>query len=74
VQFAALPFRIKSGTLQILLITSRETRRRVVPKGWPIRRLRPREVPAREALEEACLVGAPRIACTRQTTGGLQAL
>ena len=56
-QFAALPFRIADGGLQILLITSRETRRWIIPKGWPIRGLRPREVAAREALEEAGLVG-----------------
>ncbi len=57
IQFAALPFRIKSGNLQILLITSRESRRWVIPKGWPIPGLRPTEVAAREALEEAGLVG-----------------
>jgi 8-oxo-dGTP pyrophosphatase MutT (NUDIX family) len=57
VQFAALPFRVEAATLQILLITSRETRRWVIPKGWPIRGLQPREVAAREALEEAGLVG-----------------
>lgn len=57
VQFAALPFRIKSGTLQMLLITSRGSQRWVIPKGWPIRGLRPREVAAREALEEAGVVG-----------------
>ena len=56
-QFAALPFRIIAGRLEILLITSRETRRWLIPKGWPIRGLRPREVAAREALEEAGLVG-----------------
>ena len=56
-QFAALPFRIAAGGLQILLITSRGTRRWVIPKGWPIRGLRPREVAAREAFEEAGLVG-----------------
>lgn len=57
VQYAALPFRIASGNLQILLITSRESQRWVIPKGWPISGLRPREVAAREALEEAGLVG-----------------
>lgn len=56
-QFAALPFRVAASGLQILLITSRETRRWVIPKGWPIQGLRPREVAAREALEEAGLVG-----------------
>ena len=57
VQFAALPFRVETSGLKILLITSRETRRWVIPKGWPIRGLRPRDVAAREALEEAGLVG-----------------
>jgi 8-oxo-dGTP pyrophosphatase MutT (NUDIX family) len=56
-QYAALPFHITAGGLQILLITSRETRRWIIPKGWPIRGLRPREVAAREAFEEAGLVG-----------------
>lgn len=56
-QFAALPFRITADGLEVLLITSRETRRWIIPKGWPIRGLRPREVAAREALEEAGLVG-----------------
>jgi len=56
-QFAALPFRIASGAVEILLITSRETQRWIIPKGWPIRGLRPRDVAAREAFEEAGLVG-----------------
>jgi 8-oxo-dGTP pyrophosphatase MutT (NUDIX family) len=57
VQLAALPFGIALGSLQVLLITSRETRRWIIPKGWPIRGLPPRDVAAREALEEAGLVG-----------------
>jgi len=56
-QFAALPFRTASGYVEILLITSRETQRWIIPKGWPIRGLRPRDVAAREAFEEAGLVG-----------------
>ena len=56
-QYAALPFQVTAAGLRILLITSRETRRWVIPKGWPIRGLRPREVAAREAFEEAGLVG-----------------
>ena len=56
-QFAALPFRIASGAVEVLLITSRETQRWIIPKGWPIRGLRPREVATREAVEEAGLVG-----------------
>lgn len=56
-QFAAMPFRIVSGTVEVLVITSRETHRWIIPKGWPIRGLLPRQVAAREALEEAGLVG-----------------
>jgi 8-oxo-dGTP pyrophosphatase MutT (NUDIX family) len=62
-QFAALPFQIAPDGLRVLLLTSRETRRWVIPKGWPIRDLKPREVAAREAFEEAGLVG--RIAGNR---------
>lgn len=56
-QFAALPFRAEAGNVQIRLITSRETRRWIIPKGWPIRGLAPKDVAAREAFEEAGLVG-----------------
>ena len=36
-QVAALPVRHASdGGLEVLLITSRETRRWVIPKGWPM--------------------------------------
>lgn len=56
-QFAAMPFRVRSGAVEILLITSRETHRWIIPKGWPIRGLRPREVAATEAFEEAGVVG-----------------
>jgi len=34
-QLAALPFALKEGRSQVLLVTSRETRRWVIPKGWP---------------------------------------
>jgi 8-oxo-dGTP pyrophosphatase MutT (NUDIX family) len=58
-QFAALPFRIgTSGRPEIMLLTSRETGRWVIPKGWPIQGLKPREVAAREAYEEAGLLGS----------------
>ena len=35
-QIAALPYRLQHG-LEILILTSRETRRWIIPKGWPIR-------------------------------------
>jgi 8-oxo-dGTP pyrophosphatase MutT (NUDIX family) len=57
-QFAALPYRIGAhGQPEVLLLTSRETRRWVIPKGWPIKGLKPREVAVREAYEEAGLQG-----------------
>jgi hypothetical protein len=35
--FAALPWRIgEDGMHQVMLLTSRETRRWVIPKGWPM--------------------------------------
>jgi len=58
-QFAAIPFAIGAdGCPRVLLLTSRETRRWVIPKGWPIHGLKPREVAAREAFEEAGVLGS----------------
>ncbi|HXV01733.1 MAG TPA: NUDIX domain-containing protein [Caulobacteraceae bacterium] len=57
IQYAALPFRLEARQVQILLITSRETRRWVIPKGWPIIGMKPHEVAAVEAAEEAGLAG-----------------
>lgn len=60
-QIAALPYRIApDGAAEVLLITSRETRRWVIPKGNPIRGLAPHQAAAHEAFEEAGLSG---IAC-----------
>ncbi len=55
-QYASLPWR-RGGGIQILLITSRETRRWVIPKGWPIDGLSPEQSAAREAFEEAGIEG-----------------
>jgi 8-oxo-dGTP pyrophosphatase MutT (NUDIX family) len=41
----------------VLLISSRDTGRWVIPKGWPIKGLSPAETAAREAFEEAGLGG-----------------
>ena len=58
-QVAALPMRRDDrGRLQVLLVTSRDTGRWVVPKGWPIDGLDPWEAAAVEALEEAGAEGA----------------
>ena len=58
VQFAALPWRLDDrGIRQIMLLTSRETQRWVIPKGWPMKGKKPAEVAVQEAFEEAGLVG-----------------
>lgn len=56
-QYAALPFRLVEGEPQVMLITSRDTGRWIVPKGWPERRLSGPAAAAREAFEEAGLLG-----------------
>lgn len=58
VQHGALPYRIgPDGAVQILLVTSRQTRRWIIPKGWPIKALKPSKSAAREAFEEAGVRG-----------------
>ncbi len=56
-QCAALPFSWGDGELRILLVTSRETHRWVLPKGWREKRLAPHALAAKEAFEEAGVVG-----------------
>lgn len=56
-QFAALCWRIKNRKVQILLITSRRTRRWIIPKGWPMGGITPGEAAAQEAWEEAGVKG-----------------
>jgi 8-oxo-dGTP pyrophosphatase MutT (NUDIX family) len=51
-QYAALPWREDGGPVQVLLITSRETRRWVIPKGWRKKGEPASITAAREALEE----------------------
>lgn len=55
-QYAALPFRYLDS-LEVLLISSRETHRWVIPKGWPMKGRKPHAAAAREALQEAGVVG-----------------
>src|SRR6266568_6730724 len=59
VQYAALPYRLSAGFRpEFMLIPSRETRRWVIPKGWPKKGKSPQHSAAREAFEEAGVVGA----------------
>jgi 8-oxo-dGTP pyrophosphatase MutT (NUDIX family) len=55
---AALCHRGKGVDRQYLLITSRDTGRWVIPKGWPIRGLRANETALQEAWEEAGVKGS----------------
>jgi 8-oxo-dGTP pyrophosphatase MutT (NUDIX family) len=59
VQYGALPYRISNGHRpEFMLVTSRETRRWIIPKGWPKRGKSPHRSAAREAFEEAGVLGA----------------
>ena len=55
-QIAALPYRVHKG-FEVLILTSRETRRWIIPKGWPIKGKTLALSAAREAYEEAGLIG-----------------
>jgi 8-oxo-dGTP pyrophosphatase MutT (NUDIX family) len=58
VQYGALPYRLDDdGSVEVLLVTSRETKRWIIPKGWPIKGLKPSKAAAREAYEEAGVRG-----------------
>ncbi|HZD46761.1 MAG TPA: NUDIX hydrolase, partial [Acidobacteriaceae bacterium] len=46
-----------AGKPEVMLLTSRETRRWVIPKGWPMKGKKPAQAAAQEAYEEAGLVG-----------------
>jgi 8-oxo-dGTP pyrophosphatase MutT (NUDIX family) len=56
-QVAALPWRRRGGRLEVCLVTTRETRRWTVPKGWPMKGLSDRRAAAIEAEEEAGVRG-----------------
>lgn len=57
-QVAALPYTIDaSNQLKILLVTSRDTGRWVLPKGWPMNGRTLRKAAQIEAFEEAGVIG-----------------
>lgn len=56
-QVAALCWHIVEGNLRILLVTSRETGRWVMPKGWPVAGKSAPDSALAEAMEEAGVVG-----------------
>jgi 8-oxo-dGTP pyrophosphatase MutT (NUDIX family) len=62
-QYGAICWRPSKDGLQVLLVTSRETGRWVVPKGWPIKGMTPEQSAAREAWEEAGVRGPVQSQC-----------
>ncbi|MEM9107054.1 MAG: NUDIX hydrolase [Pseudomonadota bacterium] len=56
-QYAALCYRRTDDGIDVLLITSRGTGRWIIPKGWAMEDLSDHATAAREALEEAGVVG-----------------
>ena len=57
-QVGALPYRLSvDGEPELLLVTSRGTRQWIIPKGWPFEGLTNAESAAREAYEEAGILG-----------------
>ncbi|HEY6578409.1 MAG TPA: NUDIX hydrolase [Rhizomicrobium sp.] len=68
-QYAALPWRrSENAELEILLVTTLHTHRWIVPKGWPLAGCTPGECAAREALEEAGVLGR----LTEESVGSFQ--
>lgn len=56
-QLAALCYRSGSAGAEVLLITSRNTRRLIIPKGWPMAKHSARKTARQEAYEEAGIIG-----------------
>ena len=52
-QVAALCYRGNGPDMEVLLVTSRDTGRWIIPKGWPISGLKTSEAALQEAWEEA---------------------
>lgn len=56
-QIAALPVRRQGETLEVCLVTTRDTRRWTIPKGWPMKGKKDWTAARIEAAEEAGLAG-----------------
>lgn len=57
VQYGALPYRVGRNGVEVMLVTSRTSGRWIVPKGWPAPGLTPHLSAAKEAYEEAGVIG-----------------
>lgn len=56
-QSGVIPYRIRNGELQVLLITSRKSGKWIIPKGVVEPYMTPQESAAQEAYEEAGIFG-----------------
>jgi 8-oxo-dGTP pyrophosphatase MutT (NUDIX family) len=56
-QIAALPYRKRQGALEVMLVSSRESKRWVIPKGWPMQGRADFNAAKIEALEEGGVTG-----------------
>jgi 8-oxo-dGTP pyrophosphatase MutT (NUDIX family) len=56
-QFAALCWRVKNDEVQICIVTSKTSKRWIIPKGWPMHKQTPASAAATEAFEEAGVSG-----------------
>ncbi len=56
-QYGAICWRMHRSKVEVLLITSRDTGRWVIPKGWPMGKRSPSEAAQQEAWEEAGVRG-----------------
>lgn len=62
-QFGALCWRVQKAEIEVLLVTSRNTGRWIIPKGWPTHNATPAESAATEAWEEAGVSGKVAPVC-----------
>jgi 8-oxo-dGTP pyrophosphatase MutT (NUDIX family) len=57
-QVGALPYKVgDEDGVKVMLVTSRETKRWIIPKGWPMKDRKPHMAAKREAFEEAGVRG-----------------
>ena len=56
-QFAALCYRFKGDRLQVCIVTTRNTGRWILPRGWPTHKQTAHDGAAIEAFEEAGITG-----------------
>ncbi|WP_106745657.1 NUDIX hydrolase [Yoonia maritima] len=56
-QFAALCWRMHNDNIEICIVTTRNTGRWILPKGWPMHKQTPAQAAATEAYEEAGITG-----------------